>query len=149
MKHLIYTILTVLFFSACNTSPGSSSENTMTDTTNTITKENYSTSQLISAEFIVESLPDTFDMPKSVVHVQIGDQKIEVATITGQVQIFNQEEMADFPDNAVSACGAWWAGAGEYFYIASNVDGWKIYKGWMEETQEDEGYHWELLQVIQ
>ena len=149
MNHFIYTFFVVLFITACNsTSPESTSENSMSDTTNTIVEENNSTAESTSAEFIIESLPDTLDMPKSLIYVQIGDQKIELATINGIVQKFSQDDMAGLPENAVAACGAWWAGAGEYFYIASSEVKWQVFEGWMEETQEAPGYHWELLQEI-
>jgi hypothetical protein len=59
-------------------------------------------------------------------------------------------EKADYaskqiPADAVAACGGWYAGAGDYFYLVLKNGKPVVYKGWQDEQQEDEGFHWEAM----
>lgn len=53
----------------------------------------------------------------------------------------------DIPKEAKSACGGWWAGAGDYFYATLEKNKVVVYQGWQDEQQEDEGYHWKALKL--
>jgi hypothetical protein len=52
------------------------------------------------------------------------------------------------PDNTLEMCFSWWAGGGFYYYIAPTKKGIVIYKGWIDETQAENSYHWELFESI-
>lgn len=59
-------------------------------------------------------------------------------------------EAADYPNHkmpmqTISACGGWWAGAGDYFYAYINGDKVVVMQGWQAEEQTDEGYHYEQV----
>jgi hypothetical protein len=51
----------------------------------------------------------------------------------------------DIPKTALSACGGWWAGAGDYFYAELKDNKVVVYQGWQDEQQTDDGYHWEVV----
>lgn len=51
----------------------------------------------------------------------------------------------DIPKTALSACGGWWAGAGDYFYAIWENNKVVVYQGWQDEQQTDDGYHWEVV----
>lgn len=53
----------------------------------------------------------------------------------------------NIPKTAKSACGGWWAGAGDYFYATIEKNKVVVYQGWQDEQQEDEGYHWKAMQL--
>lgn len=53
----------------------------------------------------------------------------------------------DIPKEAKSACGGWWAGAGDYFYATIEKNKVVVYQGWQDEQQEDEGYHWKAMKL--
>lgn len=53
----------------------------------------------------------------------------------------------DIPKAAKSACGGWWAGAGDYFYATIEKNKVVVYQGWQDEQQEDEGYHWKAMKL--
>lgn len=53
----------------------------------------------------------------------------------------------DIPKTAKSACGGWWAGAGDYFYATIEENKVVVYQGWQDEQQEDEGYHWKAMKL--
>lgn len=51
----------------------------------------------------------------------------------------------DIPKTALSACGGWWAGAGDYFYAELKDNKVVVYQGWQDEQQTDDGYHWQVV----
>lgn len=51
----------------------------------------------------------------------------------------------DIPDDALAACGGWWAGAGDYFYAILKDNKVVVYHGWQDEEQEDDGFHWKVV----
>jgi hypothetical protein len=55
---------------------------------------------------------------------------------------FSQYEI---PKTALTACGGWWAGAGDYFYADLKDNKVVVYQGWQDEQQTDDGYHWKVV----
>lgn len=103
----------------------------------------------VNAKFIIVETTDQDENPISEIFVQLNDKRIKIESINGNAMI---AEKGDFyegvPSTAISACGAWWAGAGDYFYMVPFANGVKLFKGWQDEGQEDTGYHWKFLQEI-
>ena len=64
--------------------------------------------------------------------------------------IFGKDEYVShlIPKDAISACGGWWAGAGDYLYLVYQGDDAVVMAGWQAEEQEDEGYHYKELKRI-
>ncbi|MCB0635212.1 MAG: hypothetical protein KDC54_01265 [Lewinella sp.] len=49
------------------------------------------------------------------------------------------------PANVLAACGGWYAGAGDYFYLLQRNDSLLLYQGWLDEMQQDDSYHYEIV----
>ena len=64
--------------------------------------------------------------------------------------VYEKIQYADMqiPDLAVAACGGWYAGGGDYYYLLADSDGVEVYHGYLDEEQTDEGYHWEKIKEI-
>ena len=103
----------------------------------------------VNAKFIIVETTDQDENPISEIFVQLNDKRIKIESVHGNAMI---AEKGDFyegvPVTAISACGSWWAGAGDYFYMVPFANGVKLFKGWQDECQEDTGYHWKFLQEI-
>ena len=55
----------------------------------------------------------------------------------------------NIPSNAITACGSWYAGAGDYFYLIPDKRNMlKVFQGWQDEGQETPGYHWKKAKEI-
>ena len=69
----------------------------------------------------------------------------------GHAQTYQKESYEDMgiPEDAISACGGWWAGGGIYLYLQKQGNKIIVFKGWVDEMQEDEGYHWEHFKEIE
>lgn len=108
------------------------------------------TANTVKADLVCVNSMDEYENPKSDVSVMINGKKIKVQTVVGQMNPITKNEYTDYqiPENATSACGGWWAGAGDYFYISSSSKGIIVYHGWQDEAQEDIGFHWEKVKEI-
>lgn len=99
--------------------------------------------QIAEVKFIIKVKPSE-DMPTSDVSILVNGKTTFLGNIIGEAS-----EMEDIGgENSIAACGGWWAGAGDYFYAAPNTNGIIVYKGWADEGQEDDGFHWEKFKEI-
>lgn len=105
--------------------------------------------QQLQAEFIMK-YNNNDEMPSTAVSVNINDVVHELKSVSGMVEPIKEEQFLemDIPNNAIAACGGWWAGAGDYFYMISFGNAINIFHGWQDEMQEESGYHWVLLKKI-
>jgi|GEM_PF-1131592 len=97
----------------------------------------------------VDSHAEEFD-PNTTIYLENGADQIEVAAISGEGNLIGREEFSDMdiPKQAIQACGAWWAGAGEYFYVIRNASGdLEVYRGWLDEYQTKKDYHWKKIDL--
>ncbi len=89
--------------------------------------------------------PDT-DTPHSAVSLLVDGKKTPIDTINGCSSIDKAEyTQKQIPADAVAACGGWWAGAGDYFYVVLREGKPVVFRGWQAEEQEDDGFHWEKI----
>ena len=93
---------------------------------------------------------DENENPAAIVYVHFANKMTQIAKITGNTEMIDKKEFTEkgIPKNAIAACGAWWAGAGDYFYLLKTPKGIAVYKGWQDESQQDKGYHWTKLKEI-
>ena len=87
--------------------------------------------------------------PQSEVSLSIGSETTIIDTIYACMPI----EAADYPTHeipseAVSACGGWFAGAGDYAYALVEGSEVKVFMGWQDEMDPDGGYHYELKKTV-
>ena len=105
---------------------------------------------LLECKFLGES---EFGAPQNSVLVGFNGSKIAVGKCDG-CQKINKKAFSDYeiPSNAISACGGWWAGAGDYFYTVKNKNGGiDVFVGWQDEGQlenDDTSYHWKRTKTL-
>lgn len=89
-------------------------------------------------KFIIK-VNEADDMPNSDISISVNGKITFLANITGLASIQNHIG----GEGSITACGAWWGGAGDYFYVVRSANKIIIYQGWADEEQDDVGYHWE------
>ncbi|MEM6377864.1 MAG: hypothetical protein AAF705_06610 [Bacteroidota bacterium] len=98
------------------------------------------------AKFTCKDLTVDEAMPRFEVALDLNDTLHVIDTIMS-CSVFSEDEYAQYqiPKEAVSACGGWWAGAGDYFYATFEANVCTVMQGWQDEQQEDEGFHYEQV----
>lgn len=124
----------------------------------TITGEGYSfnlhkvyNSKEIEATFKIDrNEKDANGNPVSKISVTVGSEIVYIASITGDAQLFDKSsfDKMGIPRNALAACGAWYAGSGDYFYIVPSQTGTIVYQGYQHEGQRDYSYNWRKLKEL-
>jgi len=98
---------------------------------------------------VFETVMDSMEMPRSSIFLSFDESKIKIDQIYACFKIIKEEyEKHDVPNNAIDACGGWWAGAGDYFYLLEEDDSYSVYKGSIDEMQEELDYGYEKLGVL-
>lgn len=100
---------------------------------------------------VCQSETSTMDgTPAYSVHLMFNDQKIKLAEVLA-CEVFKKEDFKKhrMPDNTLQACGGWWAGGGEYFYLYQKRNGnYAVNYGQMYEEKETGKYDYtELIQI--
>lgn len=103
-----------------------------------------------TTKFVIEHNDANDINPSSIVSIAYGDKIIPIDTITGHAELYPKEDWYEMEvlSNAISVCGCWWAGGGDYFYFAPAPNGIAVYAGYQDEGQETPGYHWKLIKEI-
>jgi hypothetical protein len=102
----------------------------------------------VEAEFVIENLPEdsaSLIVPYSAIRVKACDSLYEIAKVAGDAEVYIMKEFREkeIPGEALTACGGWYAGGGDYYYLVVNKNnGIDVYHGWQDEGQTDNGYHW-------
>lgn len=93
-------------------------------------------------------------IPRTDVMLSINGKQTLVKSIAGEGSVIPKSEYSNYqiPANAVSACGAYYAGGGDYFYVVMNNGKPEVYAGWQDEPQGDgtewkPGYNWEKMKL--
>ncbi|AEE51515.1 hypothetical protein Halhy_3663 [Haliscomenobacter hydrossis DSM 1100] len=87
--------------------------------------------------------------PQTQVFLVVNDQSIKVADVSSCEEILKEDyPKYQIPANALGACGGWWAGAGDYFYAVEIKDLIVVMQGWQDESQEDEGFHYQQISTV-
>ena len=91
----------------------------------------------------------TEDTPQTIVSFSANGKTWPIDTVS-QSHVFEKGEFAQhqIPATALAACGGWWAGAGDYFYATREGDTLKIYQGWQEEQQTENGFHYNAVRTL-
>jgi hypothetical protein len=91
--------------------------------------------------------PEEFDIPRSEVYIWMGGKDDAFVGRSQACSEINRESYAtyDIPENAIDACGGWYAGSGDYYYSIEEEGTIKVYYGWLDEAEPDSGMHWEVV----
>ena len=86
---------------------------------------------------------DSLGTPRFDVMLSVDGKETKIKTINACKDIAKTEyKTYEIPDDAISACGGWWAGAGDYYYITMKDGKPLVFEGWQDESQKEKGYHW-------
>ena len=89
---------------------------------------------------------DSLATPHFDVMLSVNGKEFKIKTINGCGDIpLSEYKTYEIPTAAVSACGGWWAGAGDYYYVIMKNGKPSLFEGWMDETQKEKGYHWKEI----
>lgn len=134
-KQILVTLSFLVFIFACQNEP-------KTDQSH-LSKPDVVLPEL-TAKLICQSTNDTNDeIPKSEVFLQLGDYKLKIGYLLNCAEIDTANySNYQIPQNALTAAGGWWAGAGDYFYVIKNGENFVVKKGIMnaQKAADDYGY---------
>ena len=139
MKRPLLFLCFCFLLNACNSD--SSSEN----------KDKNLSSALPKLSLVCQSETSTTDgVPAHSVHLMFNEEKIKLADILA-CETFEKEDYVQYqmPSDALEACGGWWAGGGEYFYLYQKTNGnYAVNYGQMYEEKVTGKYDYtELIQI--
>lgn len=90
------------------------------------------------------------DAPDYAVYMLLGSQKTKLANFQACDSIPEIEYgQYDIPQSAIAAAGGWYAGAGDYLYVMEEDGAAVFYQGWADEAQEDEGFHYTQIAILE
>jgi hypothetical protein len=102
----------------------------------------------VALHFVFIGEDEASGAPKNDIMLVVDGKEQKIATILACEKIGVEDyERYGIPVNVPTACGGWWAGGGDYFYARVENGQAVVYKGWQDEMQEDEGYHWEKMDL--
>jgi hypothetical protein len=104
-----------------------------------------------NVRFKITALPeDNIGTPISQISVIINNKSYLINKIAGNAELIktNRYREMGIPSQANEACGAWWGGAGSYYYIVKTLNKYVLYEGWQEEGQEGFGFHWKKINTF-
>jgi len=126
MKQLIILFVLAFFVFFCQ-----NQENTA----NTQTSENQTSTDAASPAVstpkkeipfftIRSSSNDDTENPKSEIYLSISGNEIDIQEAVVACEQIKKADYSNYkiPAEAIDACGGWWAGTGEYFYIIENKE---------------------------
>jgi hypothetical protein len=92
---------------------------------------------------------DESGIPRSVLVLAENGGAIALDTVRVSLAKIERERYAEMgiPTEALDACGGWYAGSGDYFYVVQRKGKAIVYKGFQDEAQTDQGYHWQELEM--
>lgn len=147
MKKLAFAsiIIAISLFSCKSDTSGSQSGNQ--ETTETVTSIDPGTVKLVCSP--VDEPNTQADAPRHEVFLQMGDSRVKLADILNCETITAETyEQYQVPSNALSAVGGWWAGAGDYLYVAMEGDQFVVKKGEMDEGKTDNDYGYKTIMTF-
>lgn len=141
MKYAYFVIFIIIFSIACK------SDTPKTEPPTEAIKNSSAEIQREAPTFAIETQTDKNGTPRSTVSVMVGGKKLKVAEAKA-FEIIGKTDYAIYqiPANAIAACGGWWEGAGDYFYILDNGnDNYTVMQGTMDEGQTSDSYNYKMV----
>lgn len=97
-----------------------------------------------TTSLVIKVLPDIEGgIPQRLVLLSDHGKQTVIDTVNNCEPITN-DHYADYdiPANASVACGGWYAGGGDYYYLVIRDGKPALFYGWQDEMQKDKGFHW-------
>lgn len=143
---------TILFFITFLAGCGGKSDKASEATTSTDTAKTVINEPLVAAgnvKLICKDMgEDSLSNPRFDVLLSVDGKETKIKSIYACADIPKTEyKRYEIPDTAIAACGGWWAGAGDYYYVAMQDGKPVVFEGWQDESQTEKGYHWKQIVV--
>ncbi len=115
--------------------------------TNTNNQSLLESAPPLQVKLYCEDIAPGADQPQFAVYAIINESKAKITEIGVACQPIEQAEFATYeiPDDALSAVGGWWAGAGDYFYAKKEGKKVGIYYAGVDEAMETPGYPYQRV----
>jgi len=142
--------LTMLFLAAFFAGCGNKSDKAKEATDPTETTKAVVNKPAVSAsnvKLICKELgEDSLSIPHFDVLLSADGKETKIKRINGCGDIARTEyKTYEIPDSAIAACGGWYAGAGDYYYVVMQNGKAVVFEGWQDESQKEKGYHWRQI----
>ncbi|MBL7731010.1 MAG: hypothetical protein JNM88_07515 [Chitinophagaceae bacterium] len=144
-------IMAIVLATSCGS--GTAKDGNTTNTGDTVLPPETKTDTLHAGNTRLEcrELPnDSLEIPHSLVILSAAGKETIIDTVNTCSTISIEEyRRYQIPGTAISACGGWYAGGGDYFYLLLRDGKPVVYAGWQDEGQDenDNGYHWEEKKI--
>ena len=98
--------------------------------------------------FCKELGEDSLNIPHFDVLLSTDGKETKIKTINACAEIAKSEyKTYEIPDSAIAACGGWYEGASDYYYVVMQDGKAVVFEGWQDESQKEKGYHWKQVAV--
>ncbi len=109
---------------------------TADNTANTIVTQPAPVAPNLSWE--IENKRNAADEPTSAVWLKLDNRKCQVIKpFMADIQVIEKENYKQYeiPAEAIIACGGWWAGAGDYYYVVAKGDQFDVMYATIDESE--------------
>lgn len=154
----LYTL--IIFFAACTTGEQESPtdadvvedslEITKSPRSDSLNAKTPAETPRATLRFICRDIGQGMDNPLYEVSLLVGSAYYTLDTI----HTCNTIHRADYdefevPDQAMSACGGWWKGSGDYFFAYEDMGDIVVMHAWQTEEQSTQGYFYKEARRLQ
>lgn len=115
--------------------------------TNTNNQSVLDSAPPLQVRLYCEDIAPGADQPQFAVYAIINESKAKITEIGMPCQQIEPAEFANYqiPNEALSAVGGWWAGAGDYFYAKKEGKKIGIYYAGVDEAMEAPGFPYQKV----
>jgi hypothetical protein len=147
---IFFTIISLMaFLAGCgNKSDKAKETTTPVDTAASVANE-PAVAAASNVKLICKELgEDSLNIPHFDVLLSADGTETKIKSINACADIAKSAyKTYEIPDTAIAACGGWYAGAGDYYYVVMQDGKAVVFEGWQDESQQEKGYHWKQLKL--
>lgn len=134
LKHFLVSTICI-FLAACNSAPAPAASAADTSTTTT---PSAAATAIPNLSWEIENKRNADDEPTSAVWLKLDNRKYQVVKpFMADIQVIEKEnyQQYEIPTQAIIACGGWWAGAGDYYYVVAKGDQFDVMYATIDESE--------------
>jgi hypothetical protein len=140
--------MVIMGFVACKGKSSKTPETTVADTAKTAPVTPAAPATAAVTLLCKDTGTDSLGTPHYDVYLSADGKETKIKSINGCAEIVKADYAShEIPADALAACGGWWAGAGDYYYVIMKDGKPVVYEGWQDEGQKDKGYHWKEFKM--